>query len=91
MREFDSYEIIDAILVLHPGALVTITDADFEKIQWHNIDKPIDKDVIIEEIYRQRLNRSQAEAEAAVKKLAAEAKLIALGLTTDDLKALGLV
>ena len=32
----------------------------------------------------------QAEAEAAAKKAAAEAKLAALGLTADDLKALGL-
>jgi hypothetical protein len=31
-----------------------------------------------------------AQAEAAAKKLAAEAKLAALGLTSDDLKALGL-
>jgi hypothetical protein len=34
--------------------------------------------------------KAQAEAEAAAKKAAAEAKLAALGLTTDDLKALGL-
>lgn len=32
----------------------------------------------------------EAEAEAAAKKAAAEAKLAALGLTADDLKALGL-
>ena len=31
-----------------------------------------------------------SEAEKAAKKLAAEAKLAALGLTTDDLRALGL-
>lgn len=33
---------------------------------------------------------AQAEAEAAAKKAAAEAKLSALGLTAEDLKALGL-
>ena len=33
---------------------------------------------------------AEAEAEAAAKKLAAEAKLAALGFTSDDLKALGL-
>lgn len=32
----------------------------------------------------------QAETQAAAKKAAAEAKLAALGLTADDLKALGL-
>jgi len=34
--------------------------------------------------------KAQAEAEAVAKKAAAEAKLAALGLTADDLKALGL-
>lgn len=34
--------------------------------------------------------KAQAEAEAAAKKAAAEAKLAALGLTPDDLKAVGL-
>lgn len=34
--------------------------------------------------------KEQQEAEAATKKAAAEAKLAALGLTADDLKALGL-
>ena len=34
--------------------------------------------------------QAQAKAEAAANKAAAEAKLAALGLTSDDLKALGL-
>ena len=34
--------------------------------------------------------RAQAEAEAQAKRATAEAKLAALGLTTDDLKALGI-
>ncbi len=34
--------------------------------------------------------KEEAEAQAAAKKAAAEAKLAALGLTADDLKALGL-
>ena len=36
------------------------------------------------------LAEQEAKAQAAAKKAAAEAKLAALGLTTDDLKALGL-
>lgn len=36
------------------------------------------------------LEKQQAEAEAAANKAAAEAKLAALGLTAEDLKALGL-
>ena len=41
---------------------------------------------------KQRLidNEAQAKAEAQAKRAAAEAKLAALGLTADDLKALGL-
>lgn len=48
----------------------------------------IQKDAIEQE----KINaaKAQAEAEAAAKKAAAEAKLVALGLTADDLKALGL-
>ena len=38
----------------------------------------------------EQLTLEAAEAEAAAKKAAAEAKLAALGLTADDLKALGL-
>lgn len=34
--------------------------------------------------------KSQAEAESAAKKAEAEAKLIALGLTAEDLKSLGI-
>lgn len=37
------------------------------------------------------LEKEQQDAEAAAKKAAAEAKLAALGLDADDLKALGLI
>ena len=52
-----------------------MNDLEFEQYQ---------KDCIATEARRAQ------EAQAAVKKAAAEAKLAALGLTTDDLKALGL-
>jgi Cdc6-like AAA superfamily ATPase len=43
------------------------------------------------EIYQEKIATLQAEAEAkAQAKAAAEGKLAALGLTTDDLRALGL-
>lgn len=48
----------------------------------------IEKDAIEQEKIKEA--KMQAEAEATAKKAAAEAKLAALGLTADDLKALGL-
>lgn len=48
----------------------------------------IEKDAIEQE--KIKAAKAQAEAEAEAKKAAAEAKLAALGLTADDLKALGL-
>jgi hypothetical protein len=41
-------------------------------------------------IEQQASLKAQAEAELTIKKAAAEAKLTALGLNSDDLKALGL-
>jgi hypothetical protein len=50
---------------------------------------PTEKEI---EQEKQRLSKMEAEieAEAQAKKAAAEAKLVALGFTADDLKALGL-
>ena len=44
----------------------------------------------VEKFQSEVQERIQAQAEAAAKKAEAEAKLAALGLTSDDLKALGL-
>lgn len=58
--------------------------------------KDIERDMTPQELadYEASLDRAEAEAklseENAVKKAAAEAKLAALGLTSEDLKALGL-
>lgn len=49
-----------------------------------------DYDAQIEEWADNRLAKEAKIAEAEAKKAAAEAKLAALGLTADDLKALGL-
>jgi hypothetical protein len=43
-----------------------------------------------QELLKRQEAEAQAKAEAAAKRQAAEAKLAALGLTSDDLKALGL-
>ena len=50
------------------------------------------KDGVIKhpDVIKKEMEQEKAELEKAAKKAAAEAKLAALGLTTDDLKALGL-
>ena len=56
------------------------------------IERPFtDEEMIVwERDQADEVARKKAIVEAAAKKAAAEAKLAALGLTTDDLKALGL-
>jgi hypothetical protein len=80
-------EIVKALNNIRPNAEWTLRDGNFENLEWLDMtqSKPtkIEIDAAIEIV-------KQAEAEAAAKKAAAEAKLAALGLTADDLKALGL-
>jgi hypothetical protein len=67
-------------------------------IKIHNAetDEVIEREMNAEELQKlQRVQeeiqaRAEVQAEAAAKKAAAESKLAALGLTADDLKALGL-
>ena len=55
------------------------------------IQRPMTAEEIAEYEYRWRDPKEvEAEAKAATDKAAAQAKLAALGLTTEDLKALGL-
>jgi hypothetical protein len=84
-------EITKAIFHLKPNAEFTFKGEDYSTIQWHVLEG--DAPTLAElEVAHQALEtaKAQAEAEAAAKKAAAEAKLAALGLTADDLKALGL-
>ena len=67
-------------------------------IRIHNIEtnEIIDREMNDTEFAQWKIDQAnvateaQTKAEAAAKKAAAEAKLAALGLTSDDLKALGL-
>lgn len=80
-----------AIKKLKPTAEFSFSDNDYSTIKWDLLegDAPsqAEIDVAIKEIKAQE---AQAELDKAAKKAAAEAKLAALGLDTDDLKALGL-
>jgi hypothetical protein len=81
----------EAIKKLKPTAEYSFTDNDYSTIKWDVLDgdAPTQKeiDAAIKEI---KADETQAEATKATAKAAAEGKLAALGLTTDDLRALGL-
>ncbi|NBW15196.1 MAG: hypothetical protein EBR82_45070 [Caulobacteraceae bacterium] len=80
-----------AIKKIKPTAEFVFSNNDYSTIQWHILegDAPTQAqiDAAIKAIEQEE---AAAEIEAAAKKAAAEAKLAALGLTADDLKALGL-
>ncbi len=78
------YELNEAIAKLKPNAEYVLTNKDYSTIKWIVLDgdAPTQKeiDAAIKEI---KNDKAQAKATA-------EGKLAALGLTTDDLRALGL-
>ena len=80
-----------AIRKLRPTAEFSFTDNDYSTVKWDvlegNAPTQAEIDNAIESIKKEE---AQAEADKIAKKAAAEAKLAALGLTADDLKALGL-
>ena len=83
--------LIKAIKKLKPNAEFSLNDDDYSTIKWDILDgqAPSQKeiDAAIKEV---KADEAQAEANKATAKAAAEGKLAALGLTTDDLRALGL-
>jgi len=84
-------ELIDAIKYINPNAEFSIVDGDLDTIVW---DKPKTGHPTKEEILaaiEPAKAKAQADLDAAqAAKESAQAKLAALGLTLDDLKALGL-
>ena len=80
-----------AIFKLRPTAQFSFQNDDYSTIKWDVLegDAPTQAeiDAAIEQV---KADEARAEAEAEAKKATAEAKLAALGLDADDLKALGL-
>ena len=81
-----SYEVLG--MLIPNGGYVQIGE-DYEGIQFLECE-PISKEQFEAGFAQYDAWKAQQEAEEAAKKAAAEAKLAALGLTADDLKALGL-
>jgi len=84
-------EIAKAIQFLKPNSGFYFTETDYSTIQWENLEGNAptiqELEVALEQI---KESEAQKEATKAAAKATAEAKLVALGLTADDLKALGL-
>jgi len=80
-----------AIKKLCPDAEFSFTNEDYSTIQWDILegDAPTQEEIDVA-IKQVKANEAQTEIDKAAKKAAAEAKLAALGLDADDLKALGL-
>jgi hypothetical protein len=83
--------LVKAINKLKPNAEFSFTDDDYLTIKWDVLegDAPTQEeiDAAIEQV---KADEAQAELAKETKKAAAEAKLVALGLDLDDLRALGL-
>lgn len=86
-----TFYLVSAIQKLAPHSEFSFHNDDYSTIQWDILEgkapSQAEIDAAIEEIKTQE---TKAESDKAAKKAAAEAKLAVLGLTTDDLKALGL-
>ena len=83
--------LIKAIQRLKPTAEFSLTENDYSTIKWDVLDGTAPtKDQIDAAIKSIQAEEKNAEAAKLAAKQAAQAKLEALGLTADDLKALGL-
>ena len=80
----------DVLRYLRPNGGWSIRGEDFTTAKFDDWVEPVTKEEFEASFELTDTWLAQQEAEAAAKKAAAEAKLAALGLTTDDLKALGL-
>ena len=86
-----SFYITKAIRALRPTAEFSFGNNDYSSIKWNvlegNAPTQAEIDAAIEQIKANEIAEAEAKSEA---KAAAQAKLAALGLTAEDLKALGI-
>ena len=80
--------IIKAILKINPNAEVSIIDNDINNIIWHNGTQPIPLADIQAQMPIVEAEIEQEKQDAINKKASAKQKLIDLGLTTEEIKAL---
>jgi hypothetical protein len=83
--------LLEAVESLSPGTTFTMRDNDLNTIEYKSNGNPTpSKTELVREINRLQQVKNDLIASAEVKRAQAEAKLAALGLDADDLKALGL-
>lgn len=80
----------EVISFLVPGVEYTIYGSEYEGIIWHNGEPALTKQEFQAGFQQLADYKAQQEADKIAARAAAEAKLLALGLSVDDLKALGL-
>ena len=81
-------KIADAIKKINPNAQYTYQEEDIDSIKWLNGTTPISKEDIEAMIPVVEQEIADAEQDAINKKASAKQKLIDLGLTTEEVKAL---
>ena len=79
----------EVLFYLRPQGGYVATGTEYEGIEFLECE-PFAKEEFEAAFAQVDIIKAEEAAEAAAKKAAAEAKLAALGLTSDDLKALGL-
>jgi len=80
-----------AISKLCPTAEFSFSNDDYSTIVWNKIDGKVPTQAEIDAAIKAvKAEEAAAESKAAADKATAQAKLAALGLTAEDLKALGL-
>jgi hypothetical protein len=83
-------EIGQALLNLCPGKEWTLSGDNYADLVWLSDGTAPTLEEVVTEIALLPTKKAEKEAQILATKASAEAKLAALGLTTDDLKALGL-
>jgi hypothetical protein len=85
------FELVKAIKKLKPTAQYSLVENDYSTIKWDVLEGEAPTKAEIDQAIEQVKADEIVEAEAKAKaKKAAQAKLAALGLTVEDLQALGL-
>ena len=82
--------IIEAILKINPNAIITVRGSDINtcEIQWHENTTPISKADIKAQIPIVEAEIEQEKQDAITKKASGKQKLLDLGLTEEEVKAL---
>jgi hypothetical protein len=84
-------KLAEAINLYNPSAQWTLLGDDYATLEWHSVDIAKPTKAKLESLLLEvEAAKAQQEADKAAAKTAAEAKLALLGLTSADLKALGL-